>query len=155
MALSLQNEAFVMAPPRVAILSRDPAFAESLRASFAATIVALPAGGSDRVPADADVVVLEDLGHEEEQRVIEHLRCSAPLAEVVVIATHRPMEEAMSALRSGVFAVLTYPVSTDELVNEITRATSRKRRAEARIRQLESDESSLGASPAPAPRRRA
>ncbi len=142
-----------MGAPRVAVLSRDPALAESLRASLAAVIVSLPVEGSGDALDDADVIVLEDLDHEEEERVIARLRSSAPLREVVVIASHRPMEKALSALRSGVFVVLTYPVSTHELVNEIARAAARKRRAEARIRQLESEESSRRESTSPAFRR--
>lgn len=142
-----------MAGHRVAVLSRGPELAESLRDSLAAIIVARPVEGSGDALNDADVVVLEDLDRDEEQRVIAHLRSRAPLAEVVVIASHRPMEEAMSALRSGVFAVLTHPVSTQEIVNEIARAATRKRRAEARIRQLECEETSAGPSSAPKSRR--
>lgn len=153
MALSLQFTVFVMAAPRVAVLSRDPAFAESLRASVADAMVVLQDDVSPGEQDDVDVVVLEDLDHDEEERIIARLRSSAPLTEVVVIASHRPMEEAMSALRSGVFAVLTYPVSTNELVNEIASAAARKRRAEARIRQLESEESSRRASTSPTFRR--
>jgi hypothetical protein len=38
-----------------------------------------------------------------------------------------------------VFAVLEYPVSSDVIANEITRAGERKRRAELRIRELDGE----------------
>jgi len=151
-ALQLQLRRLVMVPARLALLSRDLTLAESLRAALGSSMAIVPCRGGDDLE-NADVVVLENVDHEEEERLIARLRRTAPLAEVVVIATQRPVEEAMSTLRAGVFAVLIHPVAIVDLVNAITGALARKRRAEARIRQLESQEAPRPPSSASTPRR--
>jgi len=91
--------------------------------------------------ADADVLVVETaaLGAPE-WRLVEEIRRLVPLLEIVAISSGPLVRHAVRALRSGVFAVLEYPVSSALLVHTIASACDRKRKAEVRIRQLNDDE---------------
>ena len=132
-------------PIRVLVASGDRVFADHLCTCLAAkhmavTVWTASAGG--RLPdlARTDVLLVETYGLDEAQRdLLESLRDAAPLVEVVAISSDPAVEDVVQALRAGVFAVLEYPVSSDVIANEITRAGERKRRAELRIRELDGE----------------
>ena len=132
-------------PIRVLLASGDRVFADHLCTCLAAknmavTVWAAPAGGLLPDLALTDVLLVETYGLDEAQReLLDALRDAAPLVEVVAISSDPAVEDAVQALRAGVFAVLEYPVSSDVIANEITRAGERKRRAEHRIRQLDGE----------------
>jgi DNA-binding NtrC family response regulator len=65
------------------------------------------------------------------------VREHSPLIEIVAISEDPPVESAVQALRSGIYTLLAYPVSDDQILDAIRAATSRKRRGEERIRALE------------------
>lgn len=130
-------------PVHVLIASGDRVFASHLCACLAAeamtvTLWEAPATGPLPDLAGVDVLLIETFGLGEAQReLLDTLHEAAPLVEVVAISEDPAVENAVQALRAGVFAILEYPVSSDVIAREITRACERKRRAERRIRQLD------------------
>ena len=125
--------------------SHDPVYAACLEAS-------LRARGMDAVPAEprrmttgdgldldsVDVLLLETWGlGDSEWALVERVRDRSPMTEIVAISSDPEVEGAVQALRSGVFAVLAYPVSDDQLVEAIAAACARKRRGEQRMKALE------------------
>jgi DNA-binding NtrC family response regulator len=97
----------------------------------------------DKLPdlSSVDVLLVETYGLGEAQReLLDSLHEAAPLVEVVAISSDPGVEDAVQALRAGVFTVLEYPVSSDVIVTEVTLACERRRRAEQRIRQLGGEE---------------
>jgi len=130
---------------QVLIASGDRVFADHLRACLAAksmevTLWAAPAVGPLPDLSGVDVLLVETFGLGEAQReLLDALHEAAPLVEVVAISSDPAVENAVQALRAGVFAILEYPVSSDVIAREITHACDRKRRAEQRIRQLDGE----------------
>jgi two-component system, NtrC family, sensor histidine kinase HydH len=130
---------------RVLVASPDPVYARFLAERLAAEGIAVvgakaPAPGEPfELDATAiDVVLVET--HELDDTVwaaVETARERAPLIEIVAISSGPLVDSAVEALRNGVFAFLTYPVSDVQLLNEITRACARKRRGEERLRLTE------------------
>jgi DNA-binding NtrC family response regulator len=87
--------------------------------------------------APTDVLLVETHGLASgEWELIDAIRRAAPLVEVVAISSEPVVPDAVGALRAGVFAVLEYPVSSEQLEQTIRDAAGRKRRADARIREL-------------------
>jgi DNA-binding NtrC family response regulator len=87
-----------------------------------------------------DALVVEVDGLSEDQRQMLDRACRvAPLMEVISISTLPEVSDAVEACRSGVYAVLQYPVSSEEFIRAVVGAGRRKRRAELRMRQLESE----------------
>ncbi|MFH1176923.1 MAG: hypothetical protein V1750_05910 [Acidobacteriota bacterium] len=85
-----------------------------------------------------DVLLVETHGLDDaDWALIEEVRDRAPLIEIIAISSDPQVENAVQALRSGVFEILTYPVSDSHLVNAITSACSRKRYGEDRIKATE------------------
>ena len=67
---------------------------------------------------------------------LEQAREQTPLIEIVAICSEPEVEGTVSALRNGVFAILTYPVSDDELAEAIVQAAQRKDKSEQRLKAL-------------------
>lgn len=142
-------------PIRVVVVSSDRVYASSLEEFLTAvgmTVRCLSPTQRlpDPVPTEgwADVVLVEIHGLDSsEWRLLEDVRRREPLVEVVAISSDPVVEDAVCALREGVYSVLQYPVSSEQLADTITRAMARKRRAEGRLREL--DEDRLGAAGAP------
>jgi DNA-binding NtrC family response regulator len=130
---------------RVLVTSRDAVYSRFLFERLAAegmqvTRPSVPAGGLASVPdsSELDVVLVETHGLDDaDWAVIELVRESAPLIEVIAISSGPLVDRAVQALRLGVFSILPYPVSDAQLVNEIALACARKRRGEARLKATE------------------
>ncbi len=134
-------------PPwtRVLVASPDRVFARSLEASLESKGAEVhlwegpgagPAGGPQL--ENVDVLLVETCGlREAEWSLVEQARERSPMLEIVAISDDPPVESAVQALRSGVYTLLAYPVSDDQLLEAIQEATARKRRGEQRIRALE------------------
>lgn len=134
-------------PIRVVVVSSDRVYASSL-AEFltAAGMTVRCLSPTQRLPDPvltegwADVVLVEIHGLDSsEWRLLEDVRRREPLVEVVAISSDPVVEDAVCALREGVYSVLQYPVSSEQLADTITRAVARKRRAEGRLRELDED----------------
>lgn len=134
-------------PNRVLVASSDPVYAATVADLLAAHGLEVHQLRVERVAGDwpvpaaaVDVLVVEVPGLETaEWALAERLRRDAPLAEVVVVSADPVVEDAVQVLRSGAFAVLEPCVAGDRLVQTVRAAAGRKRRAEARIEELEHD----------------
>jgi DNA-binding NtrC family response regulator len=84
-----------------------------------------------------DVVLFEawDLG-EAELALLQRAREASPLTEIVALAKRALVDDAVQALRSGAFAILSRPVRDDEVARTTLAACERKRRAEGRLKAL-------------------
>jgi DNA-binding NtrC family response regulator len=130
---------------RVLVASRDRVFARSLEASLESKGAEVhlwegPGAWSAEGPQleEVDVLLVETYGlREAEWSLVERARERSPMVEIVAISEDPLVEGAVQALRSGVYTLLAYPVSDDQLLEAITEATARKRRGEKRIKALE------------------
>ncbi|HEY3359288.1 MAG TPA: hypothetical protein VGQ83_38925 [Polyangia bacterium] len=137
--------------PRVLVASRDPAAAAALLELLAEAGMAAhrvePAGlapvagaASERPATDLgafDVVLIDspDLG-EAEWTLVARVRARSPMMEIVIIAADGAVDNAVLAVRTGVFAVLPSPVTREQLRTAVAGAHRRKRRGEQRIAAL-------------------
>jgi DNA-binding NtrC family response regulator len=134
-------------PPgtKVLVASRDRVFARSLQGPLEArgAEVHLWEGPGDwsadgALPESIDVLLIETWGlGAPEWSLVEQVRDRSPMIEIVAISEDPVVGAAVEALRSGVYTLLPYPVSDAQLLEAIAEATSRKRRGEERIRDLE------------------
>jgi len=131
--------------PQVLVASRDQVFARSLKESLESKGADVQLWkGSGASPADGaqldgvDVLLIETHGlGEADASLVERVREHSPMIEIVAISEDPPVESAVQALRSGIYTLLAYPVSDDQILDAIRAATSRKRRGEQRIKALE------------------
>jgi DNA-binding NtrC family response regulator len=129
----------------VLIASSDRAYAATLADFLARRGMAVlrltgePAGPETLAPIDVLLVETHGLASGEWE-LIDGIRQAAPLVEVVAISSEPVVRDAVGALRSGAFAVLEYPVSSEQLEQTIRDAAGRKRRAQARILELNQDQ---------------
>jgi DNA-binding NtrC family response regulator len=127
------------------VASLDRVFARSLEESLRSRgaqvrVWELPAGSSAEGPQleQIDVVLVETRGAgEAEWALLDRVRERSPLTEIVAISSDPLVESAVQALRSGVYSLLAYPVSDDELAVVIAEASARKRRCEERLEALD------------------
>jgi DNA-binding NtrC family response regulator len=132
---------------RVLVASNDLVYGDSLRSRLSRTgmeveqqTVAAAVDRSNTALARVDVMLVEATGlSPDDWRGLDRVRQRSPLVELVLIAADPQVREAVSALRSGVFAVLQHPISGPELARTLVSACTRKRHAEARIWQLNHD----------------
>ena len=130
---------------RVLVASRDRVLARSLEAALQANGAEVRlwegrgAWSAEAIQLEGvDVLLVETSGSREtEWALVERVRERSPMVEIVAISEDPVVEGAVQALRNGVYTLLAYPVSDDQLVEAITQATARKRRGEQRIRALE------------------
>ena len=127
---------------RVLVTSGDSVYAKYLEERLEHEGMGVVRWSADAPPnlrdlAGVDVVLVEthELG-DAGWMLLEMVREQAPLTEIVVISSEPPVESAVQAFRSGVFAILPYPVSDVQLINAITSACRRKRHGEERMRNL-------------------
>lgn len=131
-------------PAHVLIASRDQAYAHVLaRTLLAQGMEALVWSRPwNELPVRdrlgwIDVLLVETEGlTDAEWDLLEAMREESPVTEVIAISSEPLLEDAVQALRAGAFSVLEYPVSSGQLVNEISKACARKRHGEQRLRQL-------------------
>ena len=90
------------------------------------------------LPRDVDVLVI-DLNDmtEPECAFLDGIRENSPMVEIVVITSDPTVRDAVDVFRSGVFAVIRYPFSDDQIVDVVLRAGRRKRWGERRICDME------------------
>ena len=130
---------------RVLLMSRDGVYSrflaerlshEGMRVQLSAAVGAGVAAALDA--AQIDVVIVETHGLDEtDWALVELVRERAPLIEIIAISAGPLVDAAVEALRSGVFSILAYPVTDDQLMRDVARACARKRRGEARLMATE------------------
>jgi two-component system, NtrC family, response regulator GlrR len=130
--------------PRVLVISADSLYARLLQELLQRTGMQAqrweatgvdPQSTTDLAEIDVLLVEIHAPG-DRESSLVDLVRERSPMVEIVVISSDPDVEDAIQALRRGVFAVLTYPVDDDHLVGAITDAFARKRRGEERIQVL-------------------
>jgi len=126
-------------PLNVVVVSDDRVWLTAVGALFASRGVRVLETWTDTEGADApDVVVVETDGADGDRlRLVDELRAASPLTEVVVVASSGRVPEAVRALRSGAFTVLRHPVAPAALLESVSQAGARHRRAVRRIAELE------------------
>lgn len=133
-----------MVDVRVLLVCRDSARAAWLRGCLQSRGIVVEPGDADTLrsthgtdPACFDVLLLEARALDDaDLATLQRIRECSPLTEVVAISASGLVDDAVQALRSGVFAILLRPVAEDELIDTIVSASERKRRAEGRMRVL-------------------
>ncbi|HSO24558.1 MAG TPA: hypothetical protein VLT81_16770 [Chondromyces sp.] len=129
-------------PLTVAIVSRDRVYRDSLaqplrRFALRVRNLQMTESGETADLDDVDVLVIDtDALSAAELERLNRLHARWPLVEVVTVTGGLPVEEAVEALRAGVFTVLQHPVADELLVETITQAGRRHRRARARLEEL-------------------
>jgi DNA-binding NtrC family response regulator len=128
----------------VLVASRDRVLARSLEATLRSNGAQVSLWEGPGASAEAprlqgvDVLLVEtSASREAEWSLVERVRERSPMVEIVAFSEDPLVEGAVQALRNGVYTLLAYPVSDDQLLDAITQATARKRRGEQRIRALE------------------
>jgi len=130
---------------RVLLTSRDVVYARFLSERLAREGMHVQLSGptgvgptTDLDPSQIDVVIVETHGlGEADWAMVELVRERAPLIEVIAISAGPLVDAAVEALRTGVFSILAYPVTDDQLVRDVSSACARKRRGEVRLRATE------------------
>jgi DNA-binding NtrC family response regulator len=130
---------------RVLLTSRDVVYARFLSERLAREGMHVQLSGptgvgptTDLDPSQIDVVIVETHGlAEADWAMVELVRERAPLIEVIAISAGPLLDAAVEALRTGVFSILAYPVTDDQLVRDVRSACARKRRGEVRLRATE------------------
>jgi DNA-binding NtrC family response regulator len=129
-------------PLTVAIASRDRVYRDSLSMPLrnrglrvieldpVAPDVHDELGAVDVLIIDTDALSPLDLEN------VSRLHARWPLVEIVAVSGDLPIEEAVEALRSGVFTVLQHPVADDRLAETIIEAGRRHQRARTRFEEL-------------------
>jgi DNA-binding NtrC family response regulator len=126
----------------VAIASRDRVYRDSLslplrRRGFEVRAFDLAGHGEIADFDGIDVLIIDiDAMSPSDLDGIVRLQARSPLVEVVAVTGSLPVEEAVEALRSGVFTVLQHPVADELLVETIILAGRRHHRASARLEEL-------------------
>jgi DNA-binding NtrC family response regulator len=130
---------------RVLLMSRDGVYSrflaerlsrEGMSVHLSAAVGAGAAAALDAAQIDVVIVETHGLG-ETDWALVELVRERAPLIEIIAISAGPLVDAAVEALRSGVFSILAYPVTDDQLVRDVSRACARKRRGEARLMATE------------------
>lgn len=135
----------MVTPPRsltVAIASRDRVYRESLalplqRRGLRVRPLELDGDVFGTGLEGVDVLVIDSDGlRPADLERINRLHVHCPLVEVVAVTGDLTVEEAVDALRAGVFTVLQHPVADEHLVATIAQAGQRHQRARARLEEL-------------------
>ena len=130
---------------RVLVASKDQAYARGLAEALSlrglnATSWELPRSNAngDAAQPTSDVLVVEsDELSDAEWAFIEEVRERSPMIEILAISSDPLIESAVQALRIGLFAVLTYPLSDLQLLDAIRAAYDRKQRGELRLEAID------------------
>jgi DNA-binding NtrC family response regulator len=133
------------AAPRIRVLvaARDPAIARGLLEMLEAIGMEVHQGepqGAVQGGADLatiDILLLETSAFgDAEWALVERVREGSPMVEIVAVSADLAVENAVTAVRAGVYTVLGAPVTPGALVAAIRSAHDRKRRGEQRIQVL-------------------
>ena len=72
--------------------------------------------------------------------VLRQIKQRKPLIEVIMLTGHATVQTAIDGMKLGAFDFLVKPTETEELVEKINRAFSRKAEHDQRIREAEIDD---------------
>jgi len=73
-------------------------------------------------------------------QVLRQIKQIKPLIEVIMLTGHATVESAIEGMKLGAFDFLLKPTETEDLVDKINRAFSRKAEHDRRIQEAEIDE---------------
>ena len=73
-------------------------------------------------------------------QVLRRIKQIKPLTEVIMLTGHATVESAIEGMKLGAFDFLLKPTETEDLVDKINRAFSRKAEHDRRIQEAEIDE---------------
>lgn len=129
---------------RVLLVDDEEEFVETLaqRLEVRDLDVATALSGTDALEQledrDLDVVVLDlQMPGVDGIEVLRKIKERKPLIEVIMLTGHATVETAIEGMKLGAFDFLIKPTETDELLEKIARAFSRKREQDQRIQEAE------------------
>jgi DNA-binding NtrC family response regulator len=131
---------------RVLLVDDEEEFVETLaqRLEVRDLEVATAFSGADALERleerEIDVVVLDlQMPGVDGIQVLRKIRESKPLIEVIMLTGHATVETAIEGMKLGAFDFLIKPTETEELLEKIAQAFSRKSEQDRRIQEAEID----------------
>jgi DNA-binding NtrC family response regulator len=132
---------------RVLLVDDEEEFVETLaeRLEVRDFHVATATSGADALQRieeeEVDLVVLDvQMPGVDGVEVLREIKQRKPLIEVIMLTGHATVESAIDGMKLGAFDYLLKPTETEELVEKINRAFSRKAEHDRRIQEAEIDE---------------
>ena len=84
-----------------------------------------------------DIVVLDiQMPDLDGMRILEIIKTTHPLVEVIMLTGHATIQSAVEALKFGAYDYLLKPCDFNDLISKANKAISRKREREARILEV-------------------
>jgi DNA-binding NtrC family response regulator len=128
--------------PRVLIVDDEEKFVDYLRKRLENRDLAVAVALSGEAALDVlakspqDVVVLDVLMPGMDGiATLREIKTREPLTEVIMLTGHASVESAIDGMKLGAYDYLMKPCETDDLVDKIRKAYSRKAEQEERIQQ--------------------
>ena len=132
---------------RVLLVDDEEEFVETLaqRLEVRDFDVATALNGADALERleerEIDVVVLDlQMPGVDGIQVLRKIKERKPLIEVIMLTGHATVETAIEGMKLGAFDFLIKPAETEELLEKIARAFSRKTEQDRRIQEAEIDQ---------------
>lgn len=132
---------------RVLLVDDEEEFVETLTQrlevrDFDVTTATSGAAALERVEdQEFDLVILDvQMPGVDGVEVLRQIKQRKPLVEVIMLTGHATVQTAIDGMKLGAFDFLLKPTETEELVEKINRAYSRKTEHDERIREAEIEE---------------
>ena len=129
---------------KVMIVDDEAGFVETLaqRLEIREFIVSTAFSGDEalsRLDEDRpDVIVLDvQMPGRDGVDTLRLIKAAQPLSEVIMLTGHATVESAIEGMKLGAFDYLLKPTETEDLVDKITKAYTRKKEQEDRIQKAE------------------
>lgn len=141
------REAKTAVTVRVLLVDDEEEFVEALAQrlelrDFDVTTATSGADALDRITdKEIDLVILDlQMPEVDGLEVLQKIKQRKPLIEVIMLTGHATVQTAIDGMKLGAFDFLLKPTETEELVEKINRAYSRKQEHDQRIREAEINE---------------
>jgi DNA-binding NtrC family response regulator len=142
-----EREAETAVTIRVLLVDDEEEFVEALAQrleirEFDVTTATSGAEALDRIAEkEIDLVILDvQMPEVDGLEVLQEIKQRKPLIEVIMLTGHATVQTAIDGMKLGAFDFLMKPTETEDLVEKINRAFSRKQEHDRRIREAEINE---------------
>jgi DNA-binding NtrC family response regulator len=142
-----EREAETAVTIRVLLVDDEEEFVEALAQrleirEFDVTTATSGAQALDRIAEkEIDLVILDvQMPEVDGLEVLQKIKQQKPLIEVIMLTGHATVQTAIDGMKLGAFDFLMKPTETEDLVEKINRAFSRKQEHDRRIREAEINE---------------
>jgi DNA-binding NtrC family response regulator len=142
-----EREAEIAVTVRVLLVDDEEEFVETLAQrlevrDFDVTTALSGADALERTEdTEIDLVILDvQMPGVDGLEVLREIKQRKPLIEVIMLTGHATVQTAIDGMKLGAFDFLLKPAETEELVEKINRAFSRKAEHDRRIQEAEIDD---------------